>query len=140
MRKIIISLLFVCFVFAKGHIFSDFNKGLTFAKNSNKPIALFLISSTCPHCHSLLKKIQQNKAFIQYVGNNFAWIVIDVSRQKTPVAFDGSVPTIMILDSNRNIIASPIKGDIPLDNLYEYLKESRILFYNSQTTIYTNIR
>jgi len=131
MKKIIISLLFFSFIWAKPHLFTNFQQGLDYSIKTNKPIALFLVSSTCPHCRDLVNKIANNRQFALYVGNNFSWIVIDVATQPAPVPFDRSVPTIMVLNQNKEPLSQPVKGDIPLNMLFKYLKENYKLYYNA---------
>jgi len=134
MKKLVVSLLFGTLLFAKGMIFSNFNKAVEYGRSSNKPIAVFIVSSSCIHCKELLLNMRKDKELLNFLGNNFAWVVIDVTRQKVPpiIPFSNSTPFIAVLNPNTlETLTDPIKGAVPNNLLYKYLSEVLKLYYNS---------
>jgi len=134
MKKLIVSIFFGTLLFAKGMIFSNFDKAVEYGRNSNKPIAVFIVSSSCIHCQELLNNMKRDRKLLDFLGNNFAWVVIDITRQRVPsmIPFSNSTPFIVVLNPNNlETLTEPIKGAVPNNLLYKYLSEILKLYYNS---------
>jgi len=135
MKKIIISLIFFSsFLFAK--LFFNLSDAINSAKWNDKPILVFIVSSNCPHCQNLVHSIGNNKNFFRWIVKSYNWVVIDVAFKNPPasVYFDGYVPTIEVFTPNMQLISRPIKGEVPLNMLYQYLNNNLQLYYRYRSS------
>jgi len=124
-KKVVMITLLICFcalvaVEADGVWKEDFELALRTAYNYEKPIfILFTGSDWCPPCMALEREVFSQVEFIEYAKENFVLMKVDRPRnieqteelrEQNARLFEKyeivGVPTIIIIDSDENILAT----------------------------------
>lgn len=129
MRKIILILLIASNLLF-GKVFYNLENAINYATQVRKPILLFIYSPTCPHCSNYFYQMKSNRRILAYIARNYVVCMLSVNKAQIPpnIDFTGLVPYTDILFFNGKPIAPSIKGEIPMNYLYEYLLQGNILF------------
>ena len=92
-------------------------------KSIGKPTFLLLWSDTCPHCISFINGSLKNQK-VKELLRNFNVEAVNVNEGSNipyDIDFTGVVPSVHILNANKSQITNTITGDIPADNLVQFL-------------------
>jgi len=102
-----------------------------------KPSIYFIVSSDCPHCHTLMKDIDSNQKLMSLLASEYNVQVIDTLKSNVPthLPFDGEVPTI-IITNDKDIVGKALKGAIPSPELMEYLFHVTDYLKNNNKEVY----
>lgn len=103
-----------------------------------KPIIYFILSNDCPICHNLVNDITNNTNLRNLLSSEYQVKIIDTIKSDVPnfLPFDGTVPTIFIIDNNK-FIGDSLKGYIPSNELMRYLVDIKnYLNTNDKRTYY----
>jgi thioredoxin-related protein len=61
--------------------FTSYPAAWTAAQKSNRPILVFVTSSSCSHCSKMLGETYQASLVKQFVGDSFETVLVDRSEQ-----------------------------------------------------------
>lgn len=102
-----------------------------------KPLITFIVSSDCPHCHTLMKDIDSNQKLMSLLASEYDVQVIDTLKSNVPrgLPFDGEVPTIVITN-DKDIVGKALKGAIPSSELLKYLFHVTDYLKNNNKEVY----
>jgi len=102
-----------------------------------KPLIHFIVSSDCPHCHTLMKDINENPKLMLLLSKEYKVNIIDTINTDVPkkLPFDGKVPTIIITNNNA-IVGETLKGLIPSTELMKYLFQIINYLKNNNKEVY----
>jgi len=103
-----------------------------------KPIIYFVLSNDCPICHNLMNDIKSNDNLKALLANEYQVKIIDTMQNDVPnfLPFDGTVPTIFIINNDR-FIGDSLKGYVPSNELMRYLTDVKnYLNKNNKRTYY----
>lgn len=86
------------------------------------PLIYFIVSSDCPHCHTLMKDINTNQKLMSLLASEYNIQVIDTIKSDVPrhLPFKGDVPTIVVTNKNK-VIGDALHGAIPSNEIMTYL-------------------
>ena len=92
-------------------------------KSIGKPTFLLLWSDTCPHCISFINGSLKDKR-IKEILRNFNVEAVNVNEGSNipyDIDFTGVVPSIHILNDKKSQLVNTVTGDIPAENLAQFL-------------------
>ena len=109
-------------------IVGDWNKALTESKKQNKPIFMDAYTSWCGYCKQLKRETFPNKEAGEFFNQHFINVAIDMEKGDGPALSKkygvDSYPTLIILDSNGNVITKDTRGFISPSELLDFGKSS----------------
>lgn len=103
-----------------------------------KPIIYFIVSNDCPICHNLINDIKSNDNLKNFLSTEYQVKIIDTMQNDVPnfLPFDGTVPTIFIINNDR-FIGDSLKGYVPSNELMRYLTDVKnYINKNNKRTYY----
>ena len=110
MKKLIMSiLLFVNFAYGAGNM-------------GEKPVFLLLWSNTCTHCSAFLNGSMKDERLLKFFDVE-AINVGEVQHVPYDIDFTGVVPSVHILNQNKNQLTNTITGNIPPAELSKFLSK-----------------
>lgn len=92
-------------------------------KSIGKPTFLLLWSDSCPHCTSFINNSLRDKK-VKEILRNFNVEAVNVNEDSNvpyDIDFTGVVPSIHILNNKKSQLVNTITGDIPAENLVQFL-------------------
>ena len=139
MKKIIVTLLLISNIYAY-QVFNNINKAINYATEIQKPILLFIYSPTCPHCSDYFYNMRMDRKIGVYIATHYVVCLMPYYSKNIPnnIDFTGIVPYTDILFYNGKPIAPSIKGEIPMNYLYQYLIKGYQLFETILSNLYQN--
>ncbi|MBS1666968.1 MAG: thioredoxin family protein [Bacteroidetes bacterium] len=109
-------------------IVGDWNKALAEAKKQNKPIFMDAYTSWCVYCKQLKRETFPNQETGEFFNQHFINVAIDMEKGDGPALSNKyaveSYPTLIILDSNGNVISKDTRGFINPSELLAFGKAS----------------
>ncbi|BAK73178.1 thioredoxin family protein [Arcobacter sp. L] len=102
-----------------------------------KPIIYFIVSNDCPICHNLINDIKSNDNLKNFLSTEYQVKIIDTMQNDVPnfLPFDGTVPTIFIINNDR-FIGDSLKGYVPSNELMRYLTDVKNYINKNNKRIY----
>lgn len=92
-------------------------------KSIGKPTFLLLWSEECPHCISFINGSLKDRR-IKELLQNFNVEAVNINEGSNvpyDIDFTGVVPSVHILNSSKSQLTNTITGNIPADNLAQFL-------------------
>lgn len=107
------------------------------AQNIGKPVFLLLWSDTCNHCQAFINGTMQDKRIKQLL-KNFDIEAINVNEQKQvpyDIDFTGVVPSIHIMNQQKNQLVNTITGNVPAEEMTKFLSKFLELYAEYQKNL-----
>ena len=102
-----------------------------------KPTFLLLWSDTCPHCLSFINGSLKDP-LIKEILRSFNIEAVNINEGSLipyDIDFTGIVPSIHILNEKKSQMANTITGDIPAENLAQFLTKFLELYHAYQRSL-----
>ena len=124
MKKIILLLTSITFVFATSSWDDDYVYAVETAKEEKKIVLLMFSSQTCKVCKYMKKKVYTNKKVKAYIDEYFVPVEIDINENPDALGYKIlGTPTYYFLSSNGTQIGDAMIGGAKPNTFLEKLKE-----------------
>ncbi|MDD5161093.1 MAG: thioredoxin family protein [Sulfuricurvum sp.] len=125
MKKILLTVLFLTSsLFAELDWASSYEQGLVKAKKEHKVVMLMFSSKTCKMCNYMKKTVYENDDVMEYVGNFFIPIEVDVQAHPDKYGYQViGTPTYYFLTSDGKQIGRMMMGGATPEGFLQKLKE-----------------
>ena len=113
--KVVLTLIFLLTLHAD-HVSwrGDYDKALEKAKESHKPLMIYLVKKPCPLCNDILRQIFMNQPYIKGLNKRFVSVIVTFEgAQNYPVEmyYSTTFPTLFFVDSDsEHFLAKPLFG------------------------------
>jgi len=104
----------------KNNYFVNYEQAKAKALQTNKPLMLVLVTTTCPWCEKLKKQTLNKKIINNYVSQHFIPVILNKDKGEYPVGkFTAKVvPTVFFIDAKTETI---------IDSSYGYKSKKKFL-------------
>jgi len=105
MKKILLIMMFVTALFSQEEWFTNYNKAISSAKETGKPIYIFEEMIGCPHCVEFKTTTLKDKEIIKSLKRDFVLLKFTYDKSNIPTYLESDYfPAHFVIDSNEEII------------------------------------
>jgi thioredoxin-related protein len=97
------------------HWLGDYDKALSLAQKSGKPLLLLLTKHACKPCNKTIQKVLMNQPYIEELNRKFIAVIVTHKQKKSyPIElyYTTTFPTLFFVNSKlEQFLSPPLYGD-----------------------------